>query len=155
MRVNKHVKLSELVIIFTFVVMVVSTLTQVICRYLLDFSLPWVDELARYCLVWMVFIGMVLTLVRGQHVTVDLMLDRYSIRFRPFALTIIDLSISGLFLVLLYGGVLLMQLTAGQTTSGMGIPKYMVYAALPIGALLMLIELGQRIYRRHGAYQPK
>jgi len=83
MRVNKHVKLSELVIIFTFVVMVVSTLTQVICRYLLDFSLPWVDELARYCLVWMVFIGMVLTLVRGQHVTVDLMLDRYSIRFRP------------------------------------------------------------------------
>jgi TRAP-type C4-dicarboxylate transport system permease small subunit len=155
MRVNKHVKLSELVIIVTFVVMVVSTLTQVICRYLLQFSLPWVDELARYCLVWMVFVGMVLTLVRGQHVTVDLMLDRYSIRFRPFALTIIDLATSGLFLVLLYGGVLLMQLTAGQTTSGLGIPKYMVYAALPIGALLMLIELGQRIYRRHRASQPK
>jgi TRAP-type C4-dicarboxylate transport system permease small subunit len=155
MQVNKHIKLSELVIIVTFVVMVVSTLTQVICRYLLEFSLPWVDELARYCLVWMVFVGMVLTLVRGQHVTVDLMLDRYSIRFRPFALTIIDLATSGLFLVLLYGGVLLMQLTAGQTTSGLGIPKYMVYAALPIGALLMLIELGQRIYRRHRASQPK
>jgi|APGre2960657444_1045066.scaffolds.fasta_scaffold52624_2 TRAP-type C4-dicarboxylate transport system permease small subunit len=155
MQVNKHIKLSELVIIVTFVVMVVSTLTQVICRYLLQFSLPWVDELARYCLVWMVFVGMVLTLVRGQHVTVDLMLDRYSIRFRPFALTIIDLATSGLFLVLLYGGVLLMQLTAGQTTSGLGIPKYMVYAALPIGALLMLIELGQRIYRRHRASQPK
>ena len=155
MQVNKHIKLSELVIIVTFVVMVVSTLTQVICRYLLEFSLPWVDELARYCLVWMVFVGMVLTLVRGQHVTVDRMLDRYSIRFRPFALTIIDLATSGLFLVLLYGGVLLMQLTAGQTTSGLGIPKYMVYAALPIGALLMLIELGQRIYRRHRASQPK
>jgi len=155
MQVNKHIKLSELVIIVTFVVMVVSTLTQVICRYLLQFSLPWVDELARYCLVWMVFVGMVLTLVRGQHVTVDLMLDRYSIRFRPFALTIIDLATSGLFLVLLYGGVLLMQLTAGQTTSGLGIPKYMVYAALPIGALLILIELGQRIYRRHRASQPK
>lgn len=155
MQVNKHIKLSELVIIVTFVVMVVSTLTQVICRYLLEFSLPWVDELARYCLVWMVFVGMVLTLVRGQHVTVDLMLDRYSIRFRPFALTIIDLATSGLFLVLLYGGVLLMQLTAGQTTSGLGMPKYMVYAALPIGALLMLIELGQRIYRRHRASQPK
>ena len=155
MQVNKHIKLSELVIIVTFVVMVVSTLTQVICRYLLEFSLPWVDELARYCLVWMVFVGMVLTLVRGQHVTVDLMLDRYSIRFRPFALTIIDLATSGLFLVLLYGGVLLMQLTAGQTTSGLGIPKHMVYAALPIGALLMLIELGQRIYRRHRASQPK
>lgn len=155
MQVNNHIKLSELVIIVTFAVMVVSTLTQVICRYLLEFSLPWVDELARYCLVWMVFVGMVLTLVRGQHVTVDLMLDRYSIRFRPFALTIIDLATSGLFLVLLYGGVLLMQLTAGQTTSGLGIPKYMVYAALPIGALLMLIELGQRIYRRHRASQPK
>lgn len=148
-RVGKHVKLSEWVVIVTFLVMVIGTFTQVITRYVLDFSLPWVDELARYCLVWMVFVGMVLTLVRGQHVTVDLLLDRYSVRVRPIALTLIDLAVAGLFGVLLYGGVLLMQLTAGQTTSGMGMPKYMVYAALPLGAVLMLIELSLRIYRRH------
>jgi TRAP-type C4-dicarboxylate transport system permease small subunit len=149
MRVGIHVKLSEWIIIVTFVVMVMGTFTQVITRYALDFSLPWVDELARYCLVWMVFVGMVLTFVRGQHVTVDLLLDRYSARLRPLALTLIDLAVAGLFIVLLYGGLLLMQLTTGQTTSGIGMPKYMVYAALPIGAILMLIELTLRIYRRH------
>ncbi len=151
MRTGKHVLFSEWVVIVTFAVLVVGTFTQVVCRYVLDFSFPWVDELARYCLVWMVFIGMVVALVRGQHVTVDLLLDRYSARLLPLALSFIDLAVAVLFIVLLYGGLLLMQLTAGQTTSGMGMPKYMVYAAIPLGAILMLIELALRIYRRHTA----
>ncbi len=154
MRTSKHILFSEWVVIVAFAVMVIGTFTQVVCRYVLDFSLPWMDELSRYCLVYMVFVGMVITLVRGQHVTVDLLLDRYSARLRPIALTFIDVASAVLFGVLLYGGVLLMQLTAGQTTSGMGMPKYMVYAAIPLGAILMLIEFGLRIYRRHSAPQP-
>lgn len=148
MRSSKHVLFSEWVVITVFVVMVLSTFVQVICRYVFSFSLPWADELARHCLVWMVFIGMVVSLVRGQHVTVDLLLEKYSGRLRRWALTAIDLAGGILFGVLLYGGVLLMQLTATQTTSGMGIPKSAVYAALPIGSMLMLIEFALRIRRR-------
>jgi TRAP-type transport system small permease protein len=149
MPFRKHVLLSEWIVIVTFLVMVIATFTQVVCRYVFAFSLPWADELARYCLVWMVFVGMVVGLVRGQHVTVDLLLDRYSDRMRPLALTVIDLASGILFVTILYGGILLMQLTVGQTTSGMGLPKYVVYAALPLGAVLMLIELALRIRRRH------
>lgn len=151
MRSGKHVLIGEWVVIATFLVMAIATFVQVIFRYVLEFSLPWADELARYCLVWLVFVGMVVALVRGQHVTVDILLDRYRGRFKRIALTFIDLAVAALFLTLLYGGVLLMQLTVGQTTSGMGMPKYVVYAALPVGAVLMLIELALRIYRRHTA----
>jgi TRAP-type C4-dicarboxylate transport system permease small subunit len=149
MPFRKHVLLSEWIVIVTFLVMVIATFTQVVCRYVLAFSLPWADELARHCLVWMVFVGMVVGLVRGQHVTVDLLLDRYPDRIRPLALTVIDVASGILFVTILYGGVLLMQLTVGQTTSGMGLPKYLVYAALPLGAVLMLVELVLRIRRRH------
>jgi len=151
MRPRRHVLLSEWVVIVTFLAMVIATFGQVICRYVFAFSLPWADELARYCLVWMVFVGMVVGLVRGQHVTVDLLLDRYPDGIRPIALTVIDLASAVLFVAILYGGVLLMILTVGQTTSGMGMPKYVVYAALPLGASLMLIELALRVYRRHTA----
>ena len=151
MKPRPHVLIGEWVVIVTFVVMVAAIFGQVIFRYVLAFSLPWADELARYCLVWMVFVGMVVALVRGQHVTVDILLDRYKGRLQLIAHTLIDLLGAVLFLVILYGGVLLMILTVGQSTSGMGMPKYMVYAALPIGAGLMLIELALRIYRRHTA----
>lgn len=148
MRRGKHVLLSEWIVIATFVVMVVSTSLQVICRYVLAFSLPWADELARFCLVWMVFVGMVIAFVRGQQVTVDLLLDAYRGRLRLIAMTLIDLAGALLFGVLLYGGAKLMLLTGNQMTSGIGISKAFVYAALPLGAILMLIEFALRIVRR-------
>ena len=149
MRSGRHVLVSEWMVIVTFLVMVIATFAQVVFRYVFAFSLPWADELARYCLVWMVFVGMVVALVRGQHVTVDLLLDRYRGRLQRVVHTVIDVAVAVLFLALLYGGVLLMQLTVGQTTSGLGLPKYLVYAALPVGSILMLVELVLRIWRRH------
>ncbi len=151
MRAGRHVLVSEWIVIVTFLVMVLVTFGQVIFRYVFEFSLPWADELARYCLVWMVFVGMVVALVRGQHVTVDLLRARYQGRVRLIMLSVIDLACAVLFGTMLYGGVLLMQLAVGQTTSGLGMPKYLVYAALPVGAVLMLVELALRIYKRHTA----
>lgn len=151
MRPGKHVLFSEWIVITVFLVMVVSTFLQILSRYVLGISLPWADELARHCLMWLVFIGMVIALVRGHHVTVDVLLDWYGVRARLWALTFIDLAGALLFGVLLYGGVLLMQMTATQSTSGMGIPKPFVYAALPLGAALMLIEFAIRIWQRFRA----
>ena len=37
--------------------MVLVTLAQVIFRYVLAAPLPWSEELARYCFVWIVFLG--------------------------------------------------------------------------------------------------
>ena len=153
MRPGKHVLLSEWIVLATLVVMVLSTFLQVICRYVFAFSLPWADELARFCLVWMVFVGMVIAFVRGQQVTVDLLLDWYRGRFRLIAMTLIDLAGALLFGVLLYGGVKLMLLTGNQMTSGIGISKAFVYAALPLGAILMLVEFARRIVRRFAGHE--
>ena len=147
-RKGKHVMLSEWVVVVFFVVLVVATSLQVLFRYVLNFSISWTDELSRYCLVWIVFAGMVVAFVRGTHATVDLLLDRYRGRVRLAALTFIDLAIALLFGVMLYGGIQLMEMVSGQSTSGLNLPKAAVYAAMPFGAALMLVEIGQRIYRR-------
>jgi len=148
MRHGKHVLLSEWITIVTFVVMVVITFTQVLCRYLLSYSLPWADELARFSLVWMVFIGMVATLAKGQHVTADVLLERYRGRLRIVMLTLVDLATIVLFSCLLIGGLKLVQMTGTQTMATLGISKSWLYAALPIGAVLMVIELILQITRR-------
>jgi len=86
--------------------------------------------------------------VRAEHATVDFLMDRYKGKHRVFMFTLIDVLIYVLFVVLTITGVMLMNLSAGQTTSGLGIPKMVVYAALPFGSALMVIELTIRLYRR-------
>ncbi|MCC2594862.1 TRAP transporter small permease [Pusillimonas sp. MFBS29] len=140
--------ISEVVVIICFVAIVLATFLGVVSRYVLEYSLPWADEVARYALVWLVYIGMVSSLVRGQHVCVEQLLSKYQGKLRVWMLNLIDLSGMVLFGGLLYGGVLLMEMAQTQITPGLGISKSWVYAAIPIGAVLMLIEYISRIKRR-------
>lgn len=148
MRKHLHPLISEVVVVICFVAIVLTTFLGVVSRYILEYSLPWADEVARYALVWLVYIGMVSSLVRGQHVCVELLLSRYKGKLRIWMLNLIDLSGMVLFGALLYGGVLLMEMAYTQITPGLGISKAWVYAAIPIGAILMLIEYVLRIKRR-------
>lgn len=148
MKKSSHLRISEWLIVVCFTVLAVTTFLQVIFRYVLNFSLAWTEELSRYAFVWLVFTGIVVSFVRAEHATVDFLMDRYKGKYRVFMFTLIDVLIYVLFVVLTISGVMLMDLSAGQSTSGLGIPKMVVYAALPFGSALMVIELTMRLYRR-------
>lgn len=148
MRKRLLPQISEMIVIICFVAIVLATFLGVVSRYILESSIPWADEIARYGFVWLVYIGMVVSLVRGQHVCVEILLLRYRGTLRIWMLNLIDLAVMALFGALLYGGVILMEMTDTQITPGLGISKSWVYAAVPIGAALMLIEYVSRIKRR-------
>ena len=148
MHKRLHPLISEVVVIICFVAIVLTTFLGVVSRYILEYSIPWADEVARYGLVWLVYIGMVSSLVRGQHVCVEVLLVRYRGKLRTWMLNLIDLAGMVLFGALLYGGLLLVEMAYTQVTPGLGISKSWVYAAVPIGAALMLIEYVSRIKRR-------
>ncbi|MFA5663281.1 TRAP transporter small permease [Castellaniella sp.] len=148
MNKSWHPLFSEVIVILCFLVIVLATFLGVVSRYVLEYSLPWADEVARYALVWLVYVGMVSTLVRGQHVCVELLLVRYRGRARVWLLNLIDLACMVLFAALLYGGLQLMQMAQTQITPALGISKSWIYAAVPLGSALMLIEYVLRIRRR-------
>ena len=148
MRKRLLPQISEMIVIICFVAIVLATFLGVVSRYILEYSIPWADEIARYGFVWLVYIGMVVSLVRGQHVCVEILLLRYRGTLRIWMLNLIDLAGMALFGALLYGGVILMEMTYTQITPGLGISMSWVYAAVPIGAALMLIEYVSRIKRR-------
>jgi TRAP-type C4-dicarboxylate transport system permease small subunit len=78
----------------------------------------------------------------------NFVVDLYRGKFRSFMLALIDVLIFGLFVVLTISGAMLMNVSVGQSTAGLGIPKMVVYAALPFGSLMMLIELTRAWYQR-------
>jgi TRAP-type C4-dicarboxylate transport system permease small subunit len=147
-RKFNHLLISEWVMIVCFIVLVITTFLQVVFRYVVNLSLSWADELARYVFVWLVFSGLVMSFARGEHAIMNFVVDLYRGKFKSFMFALIDILIFGLFVVLTISGIMLMNVSVGQSTAGLGIPKMVVYAALPFGSVMMLIELTRSWHKR-------
>src|SRR3990172_5941488 len=63
--------LTETVAAVLLAAVVIIVLTQVATRYLLRVSISWPEELARYVLVWLTFVGAAAAAARHQQITVD------------------------------------------------------------------------------------
>ena len=70
--VNKTVSYVGIAI---FVVLIIACVTQVFFRFVLNNSLSWTEELARYCFVWMHLLGASLLIEGSEHATVTAVLD--------------------------------------------------------------------------------
>lgn len=53
-------------------IMVAVTILQVFCRYVLGQALPWPDEAARFCMLWMAGLMAPTALRRGGFVAIDI-----------------------------------------------------------------------------------
>src|SRR5262245_1680277 len=52
---------------------VIICLIQVFCRYVLNNSLSWPEEMARWAFVWLVFVGSAMLTRRSGHIAIDLL----------------------------------------------------------------------------------
>ncbi len=51
---------------------------QVFCRYVVNYSLVWSEELARYLTIWLAFLGVSLGVRADSHFGITVVLDRVS-----------------------------------------------------------------------------
>lgn len=61
---------------FVLLILILLVVLQTFARYILHFSLPWVEEVAIYLLLLMTFLGAALGLKDWEHVTIRVLLDR-------------------------------------------------------------------------------
>jgi TRAP-type C4-dicarboxylate transport system permease small subunit len=113
----------------------------VITRYFLNLPLAWSEEVSRYSFIWATFLGAVICLREGTHLSVDLLLRRLSIPRRRRAATAGRVLMAILLGIVLYSGIQVAQVTHAQQSPALGIPMSWVYLAVPVGAALMLLEL--------------
>jgi TRAP-type C4-dicarboxylate transport system permease small subunit len=129
--------LEEIVAGAFLVMMSLATFGNVLFRYFLNSPLAWAEEFARYAFVWLVFMGAALCTKHNRHITIDALLIALPRRAQAICNLLADLVAMGLMLVIIYYGLVLMSM-ATQPTSTLGIPQYMVYAAMPIAAVLVI-----------------
>jgi TRAP-type C4-dicarboxylate transport system permease small subunit len=111
-------------------------------RYVLEAPLPWSEELAKLLMLWIVFLGASAGIQRGEHVTIDFLLQR----FPRWAAAAVDLAYRALGLVFLgvvfwFGWSLVTKVGMVAHFPGLGWPEVWRYAAAPVGAALMIVQL--------------
>lgn len=127
-----------------FAVATAAVLIQVGVRFVLPklglmISAPWTEELARYLVVWCVFLGVGVLCRHARLIAVDILTI-----ILPFgkALKIGGVVVTMFFFVLLVEtGLEWISLTAIESSPVMRIPMTWVAVAMPIGSVLALFNL--------------
>lgn len=131
-------------------VMAVTILLQVFLRYVVKASLPWSEELARYLMVWIGLIGASLAMHEGRHVGVTLLVDRTRGLARKLLTGVALLAVLWFLWLMLSEGTRLLQNIWQQRSPAMNLPMVIPYAAIPLGAVFMMVQVALLLARLVG-----
>jgi TRAP-type transport system small permease protein len=132
---------TELLIATLLLVALLCIVTvQVGARFLFDAPIFWADELARYCYVWMAFVGGVVVTATRTDVKVN-MLDQY---LSPRALLGVEvfatLLVAGSCIALVIGSYQWLLGTARPMSAALRMPMIYLYGVVWLSVLLMALH---------------
>jgi TRAP-type C4-dicarboxylate transport system permease small subunit len=113
---------------------------QVFSRYVLNHSIFWSEELARYFLVWLTFLGATVAYRRGAHPGVDALYRRLSPGLRRVCRILVHLCAIGFFGVMTGYGFRFAWFVRHQITPAMGLPNWTVLGIVPLSGLVFLLH---------------
>lgn len=146
---NALAKLEEMFIAVGILVPAVVLFANVVLRYFFNSGWVWAEELARYLIVWTVFVGASCCVRLGMHLAVDAFVIRLTER-RQHLVKIVVSAICiafSLFLVVYGWEICSMLRDTEQITPGLEMPVYYAYLAIPVGGLLMGFRFFEEILR--------
>jgi TRAP-type transport system small permease protein len=157
------VRLNQWVLIALMAAMAVLVIANVVARYVFNNSFIWAEELSRYMMIWVGFLGSGLVLRVGAHIAVDLFQDlvprlvAQAMRAAVLAVLLVCIVSMG------WLGVQYVHFAWGQETPVLNWNFGLIYVAIPVGAALMLVHLAlvagpyvrDRRFRQDGGLSPE
>jgi TRAP-type transport system small permease protein len=130
--------LSVLILVFPVTLQIFSRYTQFIPHYI------WTEEMARFCLVWMVMLGAMVGVREGSHFIVDVWPA-----LPPRAVAALDL-VQGVFVLLfafvfLWWGWEFTQFAFFRISELAELPLWLIHVAWPMAGLTWIVFMGERM----------
>ncbi|MGM8930567.1 TRAP transporter small permease [Salinicola halophyticus] len=126
-------------IVILMIALVVSVFIQVVSRYVLNSSVPWTEELARYILVYLTFIGAALAVHEKTHLNVDFFIEKLPEPVQAKLSAFSGLSIAVTSCLLIFYGGKFAYLGRNTLSPAIEQPMAWVYAIMPVAGGVMLI----------------
>lgn len=122
-------------------VMTLVLFAQVAVRYLFDGGISWSEELARYIMIWVVYLGAAVVYRDNSHISVTALEEFVGPKAR-FFLNVVQKLISMGFIGLMgYYASGTLEFAAIQTSPNMMIPMNYIYIVFPLSSLLIILHL--------------
>ncbi len=121
---------------------------QVFSRYILNYSLFWSEELARYLFIWLVFLSAAMVLRQDRHIQVSAFVDMLPAPMKRAVVLLGDVLMLGFVLVVFVEGIRLANMVRTVLTAAMEISWSFVYLGIILGMGLMLLALLGSLWAR-------
>jgi TRAP-type C4-dicarboxylate transport system permease small subunit len=122
-------------------IMSIVTFGAVVSRFSFHYPLPWSEELVRYLFAWTSMVGSSVAVRAGAHIGINVVTDQLPEKLKKPVGVISMLCSMSFCVALFFIGWDQMMNQWGQLSAGMELNMAVVYACLPVGAILMLISL--------------
>jgi TRAP-type transport system small permease protein len=127
-------------------VMTAAVFVQVVLRYLGLTGIDGLEEVPRYLFVWLIMFGAAAAMWRNEHTALDYFVNRFGPRTRA-AISIVSNGLGiGLFAYLIWLSFILVPNAGFQTSAGLGLTLDWVFAAIPVGAVMIMVPMLRNIY---------
>ena len=129
---------------------------QVLFRYILNNSLTWSEELAKFIFIWITFLGAAICFRDRIHLKVDFLTNKLPVKYG------ILMEVLNTLLIIIFSGIMLVVGTlwvinvSGTLSPAMGLPLNIVfYAAFPVSAVLTFLYGLARLKKEIKEYKSK
>lgn len=128
----------------TFFWVIFITCLQVICRYVFNNSLVWSEELVRFLVVWMCLVGSSVSNFDDDHMTINVILERFARPVQFVFYTVRQLAIVVFCAVSAWSSIPLLVAAGTNQLGALPIPGYAWRISATVGLALMAIMAALR-----------
>lgn len=139
------------IVVALFSLLVIIVFMQVLFRYVFQSALPWADEAARYCFIWLIYLGGTITIRKGMNITFDLLLSSLSKKIWARVFIIVNICCELFLFIMVVLGINLCWVNRVQFSTILHLNMGLVMMAIPLGGALMLIE--QILYHKNKIHE--
>jgi len=130
---------SLIIVIATFIVAIVTA--EVTLRYLFSHSLIFTEELSRYLMVWIVFLGSALAIRDGSHIRIQFLVNRLGSRMQQIVKLAAYALIVTFLVFITIEGLKILPRQLQQMCITIDVSLFYFYLAIPVGSILMIVFL--------------
>lgn len=110
---------------------------QFFTRYVLNDSASWTEEIARYLLIGVVFVGAAVGVRKNNHIQVDFAYRFLPVRIARFMATVVDVARVSFLITACVLTALLIETIGATRMAVIDLPMGIVYSAVLVGFVLM------------------
>ena len=142
------IRLIEVLSVTIFVIMMGAMIMQVIFRYLLNSPIVWIEEFARFMFIWMIYLGVIISMEQGLLHRVNYFIDLLPKKLRAVVYVIVNALVFWFLAFLIISGWQVVNRFSKVKSISLEWPwKYIYLSVLLAASIMSLISSFTSLYK--------